>query len=73
VKKSKVRALVADVLAQGRLVREPVTFRQLEVDFEAHTVTLEGRVIHVDARAFVIPILSGDAVFMWNADMERIG
>lgn len=49
-----------------------VTIRTLTVDFEARTVHLDGRTITVDARCFVIPILSGEAVFMPRGNMERI-
>jgi len=50
-----------------------VTFRNVEVDFEARTVSVNGRKIGpVEARCIVFPILSGDAIFMAK-DMERVG
>ena len=49
-----------------------VTVRMLSVDFEARTITIDGSVIDVTARAVTLPILSGDAVFMPRGSMERI-
>jgi hypothetical protein len=73
VKRAKLRRLVEDVLEmRAALPARPVTFRILSIDFESRTVTLDGRIVPVSARALDIPILTGDVAFMPSKGWERL-
>jgi len=51
-----------------------VTFRTVSIDFDARTVTLDGRIVGpVGQRGLDFPILSGDAMFMPTAEWDRVG
>ena len=49
-----------------------VTFRIVEIDFEARTITIGGNRVQATTPRVTFPILSGDAVFMSRGDWERI-
>ena len=57
--KDRYQELAAKVRAQEQA---PVTYRTLSVDFEARTVSIDGRTIHVPSPAINLPILSSDEV-----------
>ena len=66
--------LVADVLdAQAGMANDrPIMLRNVTVDFEARTLSVDGRHYGpIEQRAFTFPILSGDAIFV-SRELERI-
>jgi hypothetical protein len=67
VKRQKLRALVRDVLAEGRMYESPVTFDTLSVRFDERLVTFRGRKIEVEAASIDIPLLSTDRLILTNS------
>jgi hypothetical protein len=51
-----------------------VTLRTLSVDFVYRTISIDGKVVHLEPGSSVVtmPLLSGDALFISRGDMERI-
>jgi DNA-binding response OmpR family regulator len=60
VKRHKLRQLIRDVLAESRIVEDPITFSTLVIDYNERTFTLRGNKVRVgpDASKVSIPLLS---------------
>lgn len=65
MKRSKLLRLIAVVRESERDIADtPVTFDNLEIDFEARRIRFRGRTINVDSPAVTFPMLATDHLIL---------
>lgn len=74
MKEKKVRQLLEEFHRLDSLhhIPAPVTFDNLEVDFEARTVTFRGRKVEVRQRVVVFPMLGSDRMILLKGPGEVV-
>jgi hypothetical protein len=70
VKRAKLLRLIEQVRNETRYQGAPVTFDNLEIDFDHRTVKFKGRVITVTQPIFVAPLISTDRMIITRDGSE---